>query len=675
MQALATSSLSSRAIVWLLVSFALLLVPQWDRLPLWLLMACAALAGWRWLAQTGRVGLPGRLLSAMVMVSLVGVYIATVHGRFTVETASSFFVLAVALKWLETRTARDFYVLFFILCYLAAVNFLFRQSVLWAVLNLAAVFVLLVGLQVLNAPDAPDVMAAGWKRLGGLLLKTLPVVVLLFIFFPRMSPLWSVPLVSGQAKTGLSDQMEPGSISNLAQSSERAFRATFAGSLPPHRERYWRGLILDRFVDGRWEQWPVDPRQPAGRVLSDGGVGPLKPGQYDVLMEPTFQRWAFALDDSRAVSANISETATGLFRFNRPADTSVRYRLQQSGPRQNEAQLSELDRQRYLSLPSDGNPRARTLAESMRADYPSAAELIRKLMQRFRTEAYFYTLRPPKMPNNSVDALLFDVKRGFCAHYASATAFVLRAAGIPARVVLGYQGGSPGAGNDYLIVRQYDAHGWVEAWIPGQGWIRVDPTAAISPARIESGLQDAVADEGSFLENEWASPQKYGDVAWLQWASLKLDRINYQWQRWVVGYQGQTQMNLMSSLPGNLSLRELGYFSAGLFGAGVLAAGLWSTWRQRRRRPRDPAMRLLDDWQRLLERTGIAVGPASTPSELAASASRQQPEASRLHHAFARAMNNHYYGDGAMRYDDQRRLKGLIRQLKRSSRRVPKSGD
>ncbi|WP_148862634.1 transglutaminase TgpA family protein [Marinobacter fonticola] len=667
MQAVTAQALPSKAIVWLLVSFGMLLVPQWDRLPWWLIVACLALATWRWLAQTGRAALPGRLVGTLIMLSLIAVYVMTVQGRFSVETAASFFVLAVGLKWLETRTARDFYVLFFILCYLAAVNFLFQQGILWTLLSLAGIFILLVGLQILNAPDVPNVASSGWKRLGVLFLKTLPVVVLLFVFFPRMAPLWSVPLVSGEAKTGISDQMEPGSISNLAQSSERAFRVTFGGRIPAHRERYWRGLILDRFVDGRWEQWQVDVRQRAGRVQSDGGIGPLQNGEYDVLLEPTYQPWAFALEGSGVVSDNVEETATGVFRFQRPADTAVRYRMAMDGRKNDDAFLSPRERQRYLHLPAEGNPRSRTLAASLRDGTASDSAFIDSLLQRFRQQSYFYTLRPPQMPQDAVDTLMFDAKRGFCAHYASATAFLLRSAGIPARIVVGYQGGSPGANGEYLIVRQYDAHAWVEAWVDGSGWVRVDPTAAIAPDRVESGLRQAMAEEGSFLENEWASPQKYGDMALLQWLSLRLDQVNYEWQRWVVGYQGQTQMNLMSRLPGNLSLRDLGYISAGVLGGALVIAGLWAGWRNRAGRTKDPALKLMAEWQRLLHKRGVRTEPSDTPAALASRASEKEPGYARLHQAFARAMNNHYYGSGPLSHDDHRRLRSVLRQLRRAS--------
>lgn len=665
------TNLPSRALLWLVGSFALLLTPQLDRLPVWLIAACGVLAAWRWLAQYGRVRLPGRWLKTGIMLVLVAVYIATVQGRFTVDTAASFFVLAVGLKWLETRSVRDFYVLFFILVYLGTVNFLFHQEIHWTLVNIMAIALLLVGLQVLNAPDLPGSMKAGWRRLGVLLLKTLPIVILLFIFFPRMAPLWSVPLVSGEARTGISDTMRPGDISNLAQSSERAFRVTFGGQMPDYRDRYWRGLILD-YLDGEtWKQGGNGEYRRPGRVDLDGGIGDLKPEEYDVLLEPTDQRWAFALENSRAVSSNVVKESDDLFRFRRPADTSIRYRLaRENADTGDDAELSPYQARRFLQLPATGNPRAREFAKQLRGRL-SDTGVVQALLTRFREQPYFYTLRPPEMPENGIDDLLFDAQRGFCAHYAGATTFVLRAAGIPARVVVGYQGGDSGAGGEYLIVRQYDAHAWVEAWIEGRGWVRIDPTAAIAPDRIESGLRDAMAEEGSFLEDDWASPQRYGDVAMIQWASLQLDRLNYQWQRWVVGYQGQSQMNLMSRLPGGFGMKELGYLTAGIVGMGLLVAGLVSALRMRRGERRDAFRRIVGSWHQLCSRAGVPVRVGETPSALATRLARAEPSAAESARLFARTINSHYYSHGTEdgRTGELNRLRRLLTTMKKQLRR------
>lgn len=656
-------ALPGRALVWLIGAFGVLLLPQWDRLPVWLLATCVVLAGWRWLSQLGRVRLPGRVIRTLIMVALIATYLVTVHGRFTVDTAASFFVIAVALKWLETRSERDYYVLFFILTYLATVNFLFERGIFWTLLNLGGVLMLLIGLQVLNAPELPRAYALGWRRLGGMFLKSLPIVVLLFLFFPRLDPLWSVPLVSGAAKTGISDSMAPGDISNLAQSSERAFRVSFAEGIPASSDRYWRGLILDRFEGERWTQHQRTPARAPGRVLSDGGVGELRPGEYDVLLDPTGQHWAFALDNSIAVSDNVEAADWGLFRFRRPADTPVRYRLARGDATPDRSILNETMLRRFLQLPSTGNPRARALAGELQRQSATSGELVAALLARFRDMPYFYTLRPPAMPEDGVDTLLFDAMRGFCAHYAGATTFVLRAAGVPARVVVGYQGGELGAGGDYLIVRQYDAHAWVEVWLPESGWTRIDPTAAIAPSRIQSGLREAVAEEGSFLENSWASPQRYGNVALLQWASLQVDKLNYQWQRWVVGYQGQSQMDLMSRLPGNIGLKDLGYITAGLVAVVLLAIAVVAAWRQRSLLAQDPVIRLLARWRRELGRAGVPLEDGQTPLQVAASVAHHAPHAGALARSFAETLNNHYYGGLSSDKPDRRR-QTLIRLRK-----------
>jgi transglutaminase-like putative cysteine protease len=535
-------------------------------------------------------------------------------------------------------------VLFFILVYLAGVNFLFRQSIGWTLLNLIAVACLPIGLQVLNAPQLKGASRAGWRRMGLMLLKTLPVVVLLFLFFPRMAPLWSVPMVSGQARSGISDTMTPGSISSLAQSGERAFRATFGGEAPAYRDRYWRGLILDQFDGQTWKQSQQEPYARPGRINLDAGVGTLENNEYEVLLDATNQRWAFVLEDSAAVSDNLVAVPGDLFRFRRPADTTLRYRLSlESEPSAAAEELSAADRRRFLQLPVEGNRRSRALATRMRQNSDSAGAVVDSFLDKLRTEAYFYTLRPPEMPDDGIDSLLFEEKRGFCAHYAGAMTFVLRAAGIPARVVVGYQGGSPGADDDYLIIRQYDAHAWVEAWLPGAGWVRFDPTGAIAPSRVESGLRDAVADEGSFLENDWASAQRYGDIELLQWASLKMDQLNYQWTRWVVGYQSKSQMDLMSRLPGNLSLRALGYISAGVIALALLLAGLITLAKQRRQRSAEPVQRLVGRWHRMLEARGIEVSSGDTPAQLAQRLGRLYPAARKPAQAFAAMVNNHYY--------------------------------
>ncbi|WP_322853387.1 transglutaminase domain-containing protein [Marinobacter sp. X15-166B] len=225
-------------------------------------------------------------------------------------------------------------------------------------------------------------------------------------------------------------------------------------------------------------------------------------------------------------------------------------------------------------------------------------------------------------------------------------------------------GGEPGANDAYLIVRQYDAHAWVEAWLPGGGWVRVDPTAAISPARIESGLRDAVAEEGSFLENSWAAARLHGNLKALRWVTQQLDRMNYQWQRWVVGYQGQSQLELMSRLPGNFGLRELGYVTAGVIGVALLLAGLAAALGQKSASQRDPWRRLMQRWQHWLSLQGVTPRAGDTPGQLAKRQAQRLPDTAEQARAFARQINNHYYG-GDCTGEDIARMKRLLRTMRK----------
>jgi len=654
----------------LLIAFVVLASAQWGQTPLWILGVGLALGGWRYLAQIGKVRLPGRWFRVFLLVSLVAAFGLSVGGRFAVDTAAAFFLLVVGFKWLETRTSRDFYVMFFILIYLAAVNFLFHQAIGWALVNFVAVMILFNALWQLNSPG---VKRAGWKRLAIMMAKTLPVVILLFLFFPRLSPLWSVPVVSGQARTGISDSMAPGSISSLAQSSARAFRVTFGGPMPDPAERYWRGLALDYFDGTTWRETLGAKGELPGRFDIDSGAGVLEEDEYEVLLDPTGRRWAFALENSTAVDGSLDEVEEDLFRFRRPVESTTRYRLRRDEPSARFLRLSSAEYRHYLQLPREGNPRAREFARQLRQSTQGPEDFIFQILSRFRNQSYFYTLRPPPMPEDAVDRLLFEEKRGFCAHYASATAFLLRSAGIPSRIINGYQGGSPGADDAYLIVRQYDAHAWVEAWIDGRGWVRIDPTAAISPQRIEQGLREAVANEGSFLSDEWMSAQRFQDVALVRWASLQMDRINYQWQRWVVGYQGQTQLDIMSKISSRLGLKELGYVTAALVGGILLILGLISGLRAASGKSQSPEGRLIGRWYSLAREAGIEKPQSQTPNQLAASFARAHPASKESAGNFARLVNHHYYSGesaqgraGQSRRQNIRQLREALKNLKRT---------
>ena len=663
MMGLSLNPRSLKGVDFWLTAYLLLIMVQFGRLPLWLsgVALAGGVAGW-FLHRHGRKGIGTRWLGILA-IGLAALFWVYYRGRFTVDTAASFLVLTVALKWLELRRRRDLFILFFILCYLGIVSLLFGQSIIRAGLLIVSLFLLFTGLQVALGAGVGGLSMPALRRSGWLFLKMLPIVALLFVFFPRVGPLWSVPMVSDQGRTGLSDEMTPGSVTRLVQNDERAFRVAFGGDTPPPAARYWQALILDRFDGQTWSRREPRAQKALTRVPQAASASSLARDQYEILIEPHGRRWGFALDGSVPASASVQLDPRGLVRFERPVDTQTRYRMQlgQAQPRQ----LPSRARRFYTALPSSGNERARQWVREQRQKTESREALIRRLMHHFREAPFHYTLEPPKLGEDPVDELMFDTRAGFCEHYASALAFMLRSAGIPARIMTGYLGGESGLNDEYLIVRQYDAHAWVQAWLPGRGWFRLDPTSRIAPERIEQGLEAALRDEGSFLRDNLFSPSRYRDIGWVNWVRLRLDAVNYYWQRWIVGYEGRTQLSLFERLPGNIGFRELGLITAGSVACVILGAVAFSVLRQRGRRFRDPWLRLYDQWRRWLRKRGVPVSHCDTVSaQVEALVAAVPSEAVRIRR-FGAILNRVFYAPDRIAENELTTARELFARIRR----------
>lgn len=649
---------------WLL-AFGLILLAQLQRLPLWLSLGALAAAFSGWLLQKRqRRGLGGFWLGMLAVASAAGFW-GYYRGQFTVDTAASFLVLTVALKWLELGRRRDLFILFFIQCYLAVVTLLFHQSMLWAGVLLASLFLLFTGLQVALGGGVQGMGREAMKRSAMVFVRMLPVVVVLFVFFPRVGPLWSVPMVSEQGQTGLSDSMSPGDITNLAQDDEAAFRVTFGGETPEPGQRYWQALVLDRFEDEGWHRRDTQERDGVSRVPEDASAEDLEQDEYEIMLEPHGRRWGFALADSEPASTNVSLNRNGMVRFERRVDTRRRYRMRRvenAGP----ARLPDSARRYYTRLPEEGNPQTREWVREQRSNSEGKRALIQRLMTHFNEMPFRYTLKPESLgESDTIDSLMFDTREGFCEHYASALAFMLRAGGIPARVVTGYLGGESGVDNEYLIVRQYDAHAWVQAWLPDRGWVRLDPTAMIAPDRIESGLRESMREEGSFLQDNPFSMERYSDIGWFNWMRLRLDAANYYWQRWVVGYEGQTQLSLLNRLPGDIDRRMLGLITAGLVAVLILAGVGISVLRSRRRHFRSPWYRLYDQWCRWLESQDAGVGRSDPVSVQVSAAARALPGQDHNIRAFGALLQEVFYDGTNPEQQDLTRARRLLNTIRK----------
>ena len=390
-----------------------------------------------------------------------------------------------------------------------------------------------------------------------MVLQALPVMLVLFVFFPRIQgPLWKSMENGHAAKTGLSDTMEPGSISRLGQSQRLAFRANFEGPPPPPQLRYWRGPVFWH-TDGRRWTMPVERLiPPLAQRQTEGTIY-----RYTLTLEPYGQRWVTALDLPRQYPGELRQTAEYLLLAKEPINERKLYRLaSQSNYPVDE--LSRYDRQRGLELPYPPSPRMRELVDGWRSHSAGPDELVRHALDYFRDGSFFYTLNPPLIEGNPVDGFLFGTRQGFCEHYAAAFTVLMRSAGVPARVVTGYQGGRWNAVGKFLEVRQADAHAWVEVWLPGTGWARVDPTAAVAPQRIEQGMELANASAAGNISfkplvdkvqqsDADNSVKDYGmnaDNAW--------DSLNHTWNLWILSYTPAVQSGFVKSL-GLVSWRVL----------------------------------------------------------------------------------------------------------------------
>ena len=454
-----------------------------------------------------------------------------------------------------------------------------------------------------HAGTAGDSLREVLRRTAVLMLQAAPLALALFLLFPRLpGPFWGIA-VGDSARTGLNDEMTPGDISDLSVSGEPAFRVRFLGPVPPPAQRYWRGPVLHEF-DGR--SW----RRTRGQAFPQQQVVPAgEPVEYQVTLEPHDRNWILALD---LATQWPEREAYRSFDFQllapRPLTELTTYRLSSHTQYRAGLTLPESVRRKDLQLPQEGNPRAMALGRELAARHSRDPQAIADAMLRtFREQPFVYTLDPPKLADDAVDEFLFDTRRGFCEHYASAFTFVMRAAGVPARVVLGYQGGELNPIGGYMLVRQSDAHAWSEIWVEERGWVRMDPTAAVAPERIERGLI------GSVGANEPVPGRlRQQSEVWFQ-VSLAWDAANDFWNERIVRFSAAGQMELLERLGvDDPDWRALGLAMTASLAAFFVALSVYLAWKSREP-PKDWPARLHAVVARRLRRRGIEHDPAEGP--------------------------------------------------------------
>ena len=603
-------ALDRGAAPWLFAAALATTLPHIEHQPWWLSALSAVLFGWAGWLWWRNERLPGRWpLVLLVAVSCGGILLEfrTLLGR---DAGVAMLVIFMAMKLLELRSRRDATVIVTLGYFLLLTHYFYSQSIptgLW----LLGAMTLITG-TLIRLHGGPLSTPAATLRYAGLLtLQAVPFMLVLYLLFPRVAgPLWGLPQDAHGGRSGLSEQMSPGNIANLAMSGEIAFRVRFAESVPPRGQLYWRGPVLENFDGKTWRPQAARLRPPRIEALSPALA-------YETTLEPHQQRWLLALDAPGKLPTDLALESTLTATNRAPLSQRQRFSLTANLDYRFNVDEDQAVLSHNLALPATANPRARELAESWRRDEANPEQLVQKALRLFSGESFAYTLQPPLLGEHPVDDFLFITQRGFCEHYASAFVTLMRAAGVPARVVTGYQGGETNPVDGFVVVRQSDAHAWAEVWFAGRGWTRVDPTAAVSPSRVESGIAAAMP-AGEPLPTLIQLRSN-----WLRTLQFRWEAINNSWNQYVLGYNPIRQRELLNrlGLP-DTDWRNLAAALGIICGALLLAITAWVLYQ----RPRlDPAARLWQKALRRLARRQVNYTPWETPLTLARRLDLERP--------------------------------------------------
>ncbi|MCR9104809.1 MAG: DUF3488 and DUF4129 domain-containing transglutaminase family protein [Gammaproteobacteria bacterium] len=662
------------ALVWIVICLFAVVAPHATRLPLWVVGVYLLAVTWRIMVYRGRWSFPGRAVKFAITASCFAGIALTYQTLITLEATVALLLLAFALKLVELVRRKDAYVLLFLGYFVCLTEFLFSQDILVTLFSLVNVVLITTALIALHQPGQQRFSKEPLRLAGVMVAQALPLMLVMFFLFPRFGPLWTVPIKSGAAKTGMSDFMKPGDVARLSQSDDVAFRVKFEGEIPPQAELYWRGLVLSRLKEGTWSaigyyQVPDEERRPV--AVDTQGVEPLN---YTVIMEPSHQNWLYGLHYAQSSSGSVVHAPDYRLFSMVPVEAELMYSASSWTQAPVEVELSSWRRKAETRLPADDDPRTRQLARTMHGEAASDRAFVDSVLAMFNEQPFVYTLNPGFLAaTNAMDDFVFVSRRGFCEHYAYAFVLMMRAAGLPSRVVAGYQGGEINPVNKTVIVHQFDAHAWAEVWLEGEGWVRVDPTAAVSPLRIEAGLEQAMQGDGSFLSESPLSPARYRSIPLVNQFRLRYDALTYRWQSWVVGFDNKRQIELLHDFFGEISARM---FILALFGTAllVLLPVAWSLLRGRSMQVSREHDKYYRAFCARLEALGLQRQSGETPGQYALRVKQALPASSATIDNITRLYNELAYADSALssadRQDGLRRLRQAARQFRPNRRAI-----
>jgi transglutaminase-like putative cysteine protease len=550
-----------------LLSLSLLI----NELSVWMLAIIGLCLCWRTLAIIKPTQKPHRMV--LFLLACSGCLAIAITGQQLGVLLSMLHLLcfAYALKSLEMNSRKDFYQIILLGIFILASVLIFSQSIF---ISFSVFCLLVLNLSILLAYFSSTVnFKKPLIKTTKVVIQSIPLAIVLFIFFPRLAPFWQVPS-SKSAQTGLSESVTPGEIANLARSSALAFRVQFFTDIPEYNQLYWRAMVMDNFDGQTWKQSinkSLINKNNSNNIALDTPELIGDKTHYQVMVEPSYQQWMFSLAviDPQSMVSNqmgILPLPNYTIQSTKPIGQTINYEVTSYIDSLLNSTLSNNEKMKSLHIPVDSNPRLQERGSSLKVEYPDEIHRAQAILDIIREQDFYYTLTPPLLSGygagNELDQFFYQSKKGFCVHYASVFTFIMRASGTPARLVTGYLGGEYNKQSGHLSIYQYDAHAWAEIWVEDRGWVRVDPTTAVNPERVESGLSQALQQE-ALLDNDLLTLHRYKHLAWVNSLRLQLDALDYQWARMVLGYSSKKQYDLITHWFGNFKSWKVGLIIGG----------------------------------------------------------------------------------------------------------------
>lgn len=617
------------SLMMLIAAFAMAILPHASHVSLWIIAAGLFCAWWRWMIFLGRRNfLPFWPKTILIVVSASAV--ALFEGiTQNLETWAALLIISFALKLLEMKTRRDAYIVVFIAYFVIAIEFLFKHSMGIVAYELCALILVTAATVGMNQFHTRVNPLESVKVASKILAQALPLMIVLFVLFPRIGPLWAISSPNQQARTGLSSEMTPGDIAKLTRSDEIAFRAIFKDTPPPSSELYWRGRVYANFENGKWSEADIPSKFSNLQKVNWRGLQKnvwfipeelstnrrnSSKTSYSILLEPTHNQWLVGLD--LAIPKTQSTGLTWDYKLinRQPVQTLLHYNVDTYPDAKLNPWLPEFLKNQTTKIDPDDNPKTIAFAQKVYAESNNAELFVNRLLDYIRNQPYHYTLEPPTLDkHNSIDQFWFDTRQGFCTHYAGAFVYMLRAANIPARMVGGYQGGEINPLTGHLVIRQYLAHAWIEYWLPEKGWQRVDPTAAVAPSRIHDSLSSALP-EGDLSSLSAFTNARFNGIPGLQKMMYLFESLEHRWNLFIIGYNSERQSDFLQKLLGKITIAKIAFVL--LFGALLSTVFIaFSLLRPNRSTQQNPVINVFQKFTNRLSKRGIIRNPDETPKQ------------------------------------------------------------